>query len=216
MELLQYTGPTSYKNIVDTDKQTSLLDNVEKMVNKVLALDEQTLAVFETLAGKVVEVDILNTEFSLFILPSGKGLELKAVYEGKVDVTIRGTPSALLGMITTEKVGAGDVEINGNVGLAQKFQATLKNMEIDWEEYLSRYVGDIAAHKIGNLFRQVSQFTKASAKTIGLNISEYLRYEKESLLDKSEIDEFNQAVDNIRDNVERLQKRVERQEKESA
>ena len=49
-----------------------------------------------------------------------------------------------------------------------------------------------------------------------MDISEYLRYEKEALLDKSEVDEFNQAVDNIRDDVERLQKRLERLEKENS
>ena len=186
------------------------------MVNKVLSLDEETVALLATLAGNVIEIDVLDTEFRMFILPSGKGVTLETDYEGKADVAIKGTPSALLGMISAEKIGAGDVEINGNVGLAKKFQSILRDVEIDWEEYLSQFVGDIAAHKIGNFLRRVSRFAKESGKTIGMDISEYLRYEKEALLDKSEVDEFNQAVDNIRDDVERLQKRLERLEKENS
>lgn len=193
-----------------------MLDSVEKMVNKVLSLDEETVALLATLAGNVIEIDVLDTEFRMFILPSGKGVTLKTDYEGKADVAIKGTPSALLGMISAEKIGAGDVEINGNVELAKKFQSILRDVEIDWEEYLSQFVGDIAAHKIGNFLRRVSRFAKESGKTIGMDISEYLRYEKEALLDKSEVDEFNQAVDNIRDDVERLQKRLERLEKENS
>lgn len=193
-----------------------MLDSVEKMVNKVLSLDEETVALLATLAGNVIEIDVLDTEFRMFILPSGKGVTLETDYEGKADVAIKGTPSALLGMISAEKIGAGDVEINGNVELAKKFQSILRDMEIDWEEYLSQFVGDIAAHKIGNFLRRVSRFAKESGKTIGMDISEYLRYEKEALLDKSEVDEFNQAVDNIRDDVERLQKRLERLEKENS
>lgn len=193
-----------------------MLDSVEKMVNKVLSLDEETVALLATLAGNVIEIDVLDTEFRMFILPSGKGVTLETDYEGKADVAIKGTPSALLGMISAEKIGAGDVEINGNVGLAKKFQSILRDVEIDWEEYLSQFVGDIAAHKIGNFLRRVSRFAKESGKTIGMDISEYLRYEKEALLDKSEVDEFNQAVDNIRDDVERLQKRLERLEKENS
>jgi len=193
-----------------------LLDSVEKMVNKVLSLDEETVALLATLAGNVIEIDVLDTEFRMFILPSGKGVTLETDYEGKADVAIKGTPSALLGMISAEKIGAGDVEINGNVELAKKFQSILRDMEIDWEEYLSQFVGDIAAHKIGNFLRRVSRFAKESGKTIGMDISEYLRYEKEALLDKSEVDEFNLAVDNIRDDVERLQKRLERLEKENS
>lgn len=193
-----------------------MLDSVEKMVNKVLSLDEETVALLATLAGNVIEIDVLDTEFRMFILPSGKGVTLETDYEGKADVAIKGTPSALLGMISAEKIGAGDVEINGNVELAKKFQSILRDVEIDWEEYLSKFVGDIAAHKIGNFLRRVSRFAKESGKTIGMDISEYLRYEKEALLDKSEVDEFNQAVDNIRDDVERLQKRLERLEKENS
>jgi len=193
-----------------------LLDGAEKMVNKLLSLDEETLDALAILEGNVVEIDVLNTGIRLFILPSARGLTLVSTYEDKADVSIKGTAAALLGMITAEKVGAGDVEIIGNVGMAHKLQSILKKVDVDWEEYLSQIIGDIAAHKVGNLLRGMSQFAKASARTIGLDISEYLRYEKEALLDKSELDEFNHAVDKIRNDVERLQKRVDRLGKENA
>jgi len=198
------------------NRQYVILDSAEKMVNKVLSLDEETLASLAILAGKVFEIDVLNTDIRIFILPSGEGITLASEYEGKADVAIKGRPSALLGMITAEKVGAGDIEINGNVGLAQKFQSILKNMDVDWEEYLSHFVGDITAHNVGNFLRGVSRFAMATGKTIGMDISEYLRYEKEALLDKLELDEFIQTVDILRNDVERLQKRVERLGKEKA
>jgi ubiquinone biosynthesis protein UbiJ len=202
---------------MNTDNsQHGILENAEKMVNKVLSLDEEISSSLAMLSGKVFEIDVLNTDIRLFIHPSGEGITLATEYEGKVDVAIKGRPSALLGMITAEKVGAGDVEINGNVALAQKFQSTLKNMDVDWEEYLSHFVGDITAHKVGNFLRGMSRFTSATRKTIGLDISEYLRYEKEAVLDKSELDEFNQSVDKLRNDVDRLQKRVERLGKENA
>jgi len=192
------------------NRQIVILDSAEKMVNKLLSLDEETLDALATLEGDVVEIGVLNTDIRLFILPSARGLALKSKYEDKADVSIKGTPAALLGMITAERVGAGNVEIIGNVGLAHKLQSILKNMDIDWEEYLSQIIGDIAAHKVGNFVRDISQLAKASARTIGMDISEYLRYEKEALLDQSELDEFNHAVDKVRNDVERLQKRIER------
>ncbi len=197
------------------NRQIVILDSAEKMVNKLLSLDEETLDTLATLEGDVVEIDVLNTDIRLFILPSARGLALKSKYEDKADVSIKGSPAALLGMITAEKVGAGDVEIIGNVGMAHNLQSILKRMDVDWEEYLSQIIGDIAAHKVGNFLRGMSQLAKTSAKTIGLDISEYLRYERKTLLDKSELDEFNHAVDKIRNDVERLQKRIERLGKES-
>ncbi len=199
------------------NSQTVILDSAENIVNKVLSLDEEILASLAMLAGKVFEIDVLNTDIRIFILPSGNGITLASEHEDKADVVIRGRPTALLGMITAEKVGAGDIEISGNVGLAQKFQSILKNMDVDWEEYLSHFVGDITAHNMGNFLRGMSRFAVATGKTIGLDISEYLRYEKEVLLDKSELDEFIHTVDKLRDDVERLQKRVNRlQGKENA
>ena len=198
------------------NRQYVILDSAEKMVNKVLSLDEEILASLAILAGKVFEIDVQNTDIRIFILPSGDGITLASEYEGKADVAIKGRPSALLGMITAEKVGAGDIEINGNVSLAQQFQSILKNMDVDWEEYLSHFVGDITAHNVGNFLRGVSRYAMATGKTIGMDISEYLRYEKEALLDKLELDEFIQTVDKLRNDVERLQKRVERLGKEKA
>lgn len=203
--------------MIPDDPQHLILDSAERMVNTVLSLDEELQEPLATFAGKVFEVDVVNTDIRIFILPSGDGVKLEPAYEGKADVVIKGRPSVLLGLITAGKISVGDIEIIGNVGLAQQFQSILKNMEVDWEEYLSHYLGDISAHKVGNLLRGMFQFAKSSGNTIGLNISEYLRYEKEALLDKSELDEFNHAVDIIRNDVERLQKRVVRlQKKENA
>lgn len=197
------------------NRQNVILDSAGKMVNKLLSLDEETLDSLAKLEGDVVEIDILNTDFRLFIFPSAKGLTLASKYKDKADVSIKGTPAALLGMITAEKVGAGDVEIIGNVGMAHKLQSILKKMDVDWEEFLSQIIGDIAAHKVGNFVRGMSQLAKASARTICLDISEYLRYEKEALLDQSELNEFNHAVDKVRNDVDRLQKRVDRLGKEN-
>ncbi len=190
--------------------QTVIIGSVEKMVNKVLSLDDETLDALATLEGNVIEIDVLNTDIRLFILPSAKGVTLVSEYEDKIGVSIKGTPSVLLKMITTERINAGDVEIIGNVKLAHKLQSIFKEMDIDWEEYLAQFIGDITAHKVGNLLRGMIQFAKASSKTIGLDISEYFRYEKETLLDQSELNEFNYAVDQIRNDVERLKKRVDR------
>lgn len=198
-----------------TNHQTRLLDSAEKMLNRIISLDEATQISLTTLAGKIIEVDALDTGFVLFIMPSADGVKLAFNYTDKPDVAIKAKPSALLGMLTAEKFGAGDVEINGNVGLAQKFQSILRSMEIDWEEYLSQYVGDITAHQMGNIARRMQSFVRATAKTIGLDVSEYLRYEKEVVVDESELDVFIDAVDQLRNDVERLQQRIQRLDKQN-
>lgn len=202
----------SFRNMVTENLQRLILTNAERVVNKILSLDEYSCAALSALAGKVIKIEVVNTNFAVFILLSDKQVTLQAEYAEDVDVTIKGTPVTLLALITAGKTGVADVEINGDVSLAQKFQSILRNIDIDWEEYIAQFSGDLTAHKVANLWRNTSHFVKKSGDTMLLNISEYLRYEKGFLPDKSELAEFNQAVDQLRDEVAVLEKRVARLE----
>jgi len=103
---------------------------------------------------------------------------------------------------------AGKLEIIGDVGLAQQFQSIMKNIDLDWEEYLSHWLGDTMAHKLGNFLRDSIKFVSETRKTLALDVSEYLQYEKEVLPDHSEIVEFSDNVDELRNDIERLKVRI--------
>ena len=106
-----------------------------------------------------------------------------------------------------------DMEISGDANLAQRFQQILRNMEIDWEEHLSHWVGDTAAHKLGRVFKQSRELIKEVHQTVQMDISEYLRYEKNMLPDRDEVAEYIAAVDVLRNDAERLQLRIARLQK---
>lgn len=195
---------------MQTDHNPSiLLSSLEHIINELLKLDEVALATLPKFSGKIFVIDIVHTETKIFILPTAEKIQLTTQHEGEPDVLIRGTPSALLAAITMP-ITASDLELHGNVSLTQEFWLVLKNIEIDWEEYLSQFIGDIAAHKISNLMRYKYDFMKQTLQTFGENIYEYLHYEKNLLAEKSELEQFNHSVDTVRNDVARLQKRVER------
>ena len=201
---------------METDtRQYIVLDKIELLVNKIISLDEDARKKLVSLNKKIIEIDIQGTAIHVFLLPNEDGISLRTSIEEEVDVIVAGSPSALLGMVSSEKIGAGNVQITGNVGLAQNLQTIFKQLDVDWEELLSRYIGDIAAHKLGNIAKQLNQFFVRTGRTIGMDISEYLRFEKNAVLDETELEEFNQAVDHLRNDVERLSKRFERLDKES-
>lgn len=186
-----------------------LLNSLENIINELLRLDEVALDALPKFSGKVFAIDIVHTKTKIFILPTAEKIQLTTQYEGEPDVIIRGTPSALVTAITMS-ISASNLEIQGNVGLIQEFWLVLKNMEIDWEEYLSKFIGDIAAHKISNLIRTQYGFIKKTVKTAGENTYEYLHYEKNTLVEESELEQFMQSVDTLRNDVARLQKRTEK------
>jgi ubiquinone biosynthesis accessory factor UbiJ len=193
---------------------TALTDTIEQMINYMLALDDESLASLTKYSGSVVAIDLQNTRTTVYVKINPAGISLSGNSDTKADVTIRGTPVQLLAYVNamqqSDPLQSGNIEITGNIALAQKVQSVIKNLEIDWEEVLSRWVGDTLAHKLGNTVRHSAAWARQVDNTIRMNISEYLRYETEALPDKTEIDEFNAAVDTLRNDVERLKIRIQR------
>ncbi len=193
-----------------------MLGKIERQINHVLSMDEDALEKLGALSGQVISLELLNTDFRIFILPYVGGVQLRSEFEDNVNVKIRGTPPDMLSYLvkTRTKSGAfaGSIEVIGDVGLAQDFQTVLFNIDLDWEEQLSKWFGDSVAHKMGRLFREVGNLAITSGDKLQQDISEYLRFEKEVTLDKTEMDEFISAVDTLRNDAERLKMRINRLE----
>ena len=132
--------------------------------------------------------------------------------KGEVDATIHGSPMALMRLTTSENSGAsmleGDVEIDGDMRVAEKFSAILKEVDIDWEELLSKLVGDIVAHQAGEVVRSGSDWFKQSIEAMKLNTSEYLSEETKVTPADAELDYYMDQVDELRMDVDRIQARI--------
>lgn len=187
-----------------------LLGQMQQGLNRILAYDPETEAALAALDGRVIEIEIREPDMQLFLLPGSHGLQLNRCRPSQVDVTISGRPVALLAMLGRRETSQGQVEIHGDIYLAQRLQAILRQMDIDWDEFLARYVGDTAAHRLGRLGRELRSHLQTAGVTLRSQISEYLLYEQQLLPMREEIDTFSQAVDSLRDDVERTEQRLRR------
>lgn len=196
---------------------TAVFNPAEKfqaMFNRVLQQDPQAFAAVKELSGKVIAVEVSGTGISWFVQFSDQGISLYREHTRPVNVTIKARPAVLFGLCLNRnnkitKVSP-DMEINGDVGLAQEFQQILKKLDIDWEEHFSHWLGDTAAHKLVRFSRLMKNYISETRHTVAMDISEYLRYEKGTLPEREEIELFNNAVDRVRDDAERLKQRLER------
>ena len=102
------------------------------------------------------------------------------------------------------------MQIEGDTELAHRIGKILGAMDVDWEEQLSHYTGDLVAHDIGNLVRGAVRWGRNSADTLGRDLQEYLQEELRLLPVRTEIEAFLADVDRLRDDVERLQARIDR------
>jgi ubiquinone biosynthesis protein UbiJ len=195
-----------------------LLGKIEQQINHVLAMDEDALDSLKSLSGQVISMELIDTNFCIYILPFAEGVQLRSEFDEKVNVKIRGTPPDMLSYLVKSRTKsgnfAGSIEVIGDVGLAQDFQSIVLNIDLDWEEQLSKWFGDTVAHKMGRLFRGIGTFVSNSGDKLQQDISEYLRFEAEMTPDKTAVDEFTQAVDTLRNDAERLKLRINRLEQQ--
>jgi len=192
--------------------KASLTDPIERVINRVLSLDEESLLALSRHEGRTAGIDLVNTDLSFHVRITRSGISLSARQETAPDVTIRGRPQELLSYLvaagTAGSGSAGALEISGDIALAQELQRIFTNLDIDWEEEIARWLGDTLARKAGNITRASIEFTRRTGATIRSDISEYLRFEARMLPDGTEIAGFNRSVDTLRHDVERLKARV--------
>jgi len=203
--------------IVPMENKTPVwINQIEKLINKALGLDEETLYALAQLQGKVIAFEFINTKLNVFLFPAENGLTIHTAYEEKPDVLIKGTPTNFIMMMTSSKQGATgiptDMQVIGDISLGQRFQDIMQNIEIDLEEPLSRWIGDSMAYQIGKFVRGTGRFAANTSKILAMDLSEYLRFEIEMLPDDLLVDDFSKEVDLLREDVDRFAQRVNKLE----
>ena len=190
-----------------------LIGTLETAYNQYLSLDEDVSLFLTPMAGKVIAVNILPWHETLYLCQTTDKIQLLEHYPAEVDTTISGTLSALglMGLSSSpmRSIFSGEVKIEGDTHLAHKFQQLFEKLDIDLEEKLSQFTGDILAHKIGSLFRTGFNWTEDSLSSFKLNSKEFLQEETRDLPAEAEADLFYQQVDKIRSDFDRLATRIE-------
>ncbi len=190
----------------------SIVDLLTAGINRCLQLDPEFPAQLAVLEGKVIAIEVLGLGLTVIVT-----IEQQQIYllmpPAEVDVTIHGAPLALLSALRSKDAAAllqaGELRISGDVELGQKVSIIMQRLDIDAEELLSKVVGDIPAHQLGQLFRDVQNWCRDSQQSLQASLGEYLQEEARQLPNQYEIDNFNHDVDVLREDVDRLQVRID-------
>ena len=195
----------------------ALLAAAEAVVNQVLALDPEGAARLAPVEGRVLLLELTGFGTRIYVVPGESRLFLFGAYDAEPDCIVRGSPVALLGMVLAEHredaVFAGAVSIDGDNRPAQVLGEVLRGLDIDWEEQLSKLLGDTLAHQLMSRARAGERWAERSGDIAGQNVREYLQEEAAVLPSRAELADFLAEVDNLRDDVERLAARVQRLER---
>jgi ubiquinone biosynthesis protein UbiJ len=159
-------------------------------------------------AGKTALFDVFPARLTLAVAADGR---LQAAPpEAMPAVTIRLTQLTLIELLADGEEAWHKAEVVGDTDFAAVISQVASNLRWDVEEDLSRVVGDIAAHRMAQAGRSAAAWPKQAAVSLAENAAEYLTEEKALLVTPLRAAEFTREVDELRDAVERLDKRIER------
>ena len=191
-----------------------VISGLESAINRYLRLDPDAATRMAQLDGQCIALELRGLDIELFVLPGKQGIRLQDTIECEADTVLRGTPLGMaqlgLGGNTGKTLFSGDVTIDGNVETGQAFKAVLDEMDIDWEEQLSKLTGDFIAHQLGNAARQTGKILQHGRTTLEQDIGEYLQEELRVLPSRIETLNFSTDVSRISMDTERLQARIRR------
>jgi ubiquinone biosynthesis protein UbiJ len=187
------------------------LTPLESVLNRNIAASAAARALCRRLDGKVLALHLEGAPANVYFKAHDERMSLDTSHEGAPTATLSGAPLALLrlaGPSPEAVLRSGAVHIEGDAEAVQAFSELLKAAKPDLEEELSRVVGDVAAHQIGNAARSVLGFARRAAGTFAQNVAEYLQEEGRDLPSRTEAEEFVAGVDALRDATERLEARI--------
>jgi ubiquinone biosynthesis protein UbiJ len=160
-------------------------------------------------AGRTIKLSLLPFEAMFTIADNG---EFLPAAEGAVaEAGIILTPTAALRLLADqppEKL----VKVEGDSELATEIGKVLRQIEWEYEEDLSRLVGDVPAHELVKLGKHAIAEGRRQAASLAGMFAEYWLEEQPLIAKRRHLEQFSREVDALRDDTERLVKRLEKLE----
>ena len=192
---------------------------LETLINKVCRLDPELNTKLKPLSGKTIAIELTDWRLTYYFFfeshseNSSQVVSIQSDANEKPNVKLSGSSFAFFDMAAQERGGdalfKGEVIFEGEVSTAQAFQNFWLSLELDWEEELAKYTGDIVAHQIGSFARSAQSKFAQLWQTSKLNASEYVKEELVLTPAPEEVEQFYDSIDEVISDVNRLAAKVE-------
>ncbi len=179
------------------------LRKIEDLINY-LVLDQYKNSNFSELNMKRIRLKLENISFVIFFKEDIKIVQDDEPVDLEVYISLDVLPSLLIGLNDFKK----KVKLNGDANVASILNDFIENFDFNIEEKLVVFFGEFNASLITKIFFTVKSELNDFAINFKGMVAEFIDREKTVIPSKKEIENFNNSVDKIRDDFERLQLRT--------
>ena len=186
---------------------------VSKTLQHLIAQNSWAKSMLVNHSGKVLQLVLSSVTAHLIVLEDGTlamaGETLPA------DASISLSLATALKMLAKNAAAKNELTITGDTEFATEIGKVLGALSWDIEADLSRVVGDTAAYESVKFAKTARSNLKQQVVNAGEMLAEYWQEERPMIAKKMQVDHFIQSVDQLRDDVARLEKRIEKLAKQS-
>ncbi len=188
---------------------------LELALDRVIALDPETRKALGALEGRELAMALQAPPLALRLtVKDGRLLVGPERGAREADLSVKTTLGALLTqLLPGGDAGAlpvGQVRISGDAELARRLQQIVQRFEPDIEEAFARVFGDVIGVQLARGLKRALDWSKQTAATLARDTADYLSEESRDLVPKAEVAAFLDEVDELRDGVERLERKIAR------
>jgi ubiquinone biosynthesis accessory factor UbiJ len=158
-------------------------------------------------AGRTVRFHVGPARLVLTLQTTGE--VTNALPQATPDLEVRISPFLLPRLLARDEAAWRDVGMDGDMELAHEVSFVARNLDWDVEEDLSRVVGDIAARRLVGAVRAADGWSRDAALRVAQGAAEYWTEESPVIATRVKVESFVREVSELRDAVERLDKRLQ-------
>lgn len=193
---------------------------LEAALNRAVALDPETRAALSVLDGRRVELTLASPPLALQLRVEGDRLVVGPVDAAREpDLAVRSTLGGLLAQLPKllgdsraqeAAIPVGGVRISGDAELAQRLQRLAQRFDPDWQQPFAAVFGDVLGVQIANASANALRQARALVGDAAESAAEFVVEESGDVVGPDELAAFNDDVDQLHEDAERLAARIAR------
>lgn len=185
---------------------------LQHSINLAIKTDPSLQSSVALLTDKSLSIHIVDWQLTVTVIPTKTDLLLQLNGDPKATIMISGKLADLMALGMSEQpqsiLAERDIEVNGSLQVLMQYQKAFKQFQFDWEVWLSRLIGPVAAHEVCRPIKATGNWAKSAARSTQLDVMEYLQEEAKLLPPKEAISDFYEDLVTLQNRLDRLAQRI--------
>lgn len=184
----------------------------EQALNQVKALSPGLTHALASAQHRLLVVHIRDWQQQIGLLFSGESFHVFMGIEGKGDCWVSADIETLQNLKDPSKltllIRQNQLDLEGDIHLAQAYSRAFSNLDIDWPEHFAKYLGDAPAQQLCDGLSNVKQVATSHQKWLAKTWTELCQDELKVTIHPLELEQFTEHTRALKQHVDSLEQRI--------